>query len=108
MPACTSSGFRWSRRPHGTCGVIWIEPSKADLCCMPALKPGDALWLKQMEDNGLIDILPDGQRQLGKLAKFGRTPIELRREVPAPGENDPLLPSVEREANGAGRDDRAV
>jgi crotonobetainyl-CoA:carnitine CoA-transferase CaiB-like acyl-CoA transferase len=87
----------------------WCDTlAKADVCCMPALKPGDALWLKQMEDNGLIDILPDGQRQLGKLAKFGRTPIELRREVPAPGENDPLLPSVEREANGAGRDDRAV
>ena len=60
----------------------------ADVCCMPALKPGDALWLKQMEANGLVDILPDGQRQLGKLAKYSRTPIELRRGVPAPGEHN--------------------
>ena len=64
----------------------WCDTlARADVCCMPALKPGDALWLKQMEANGLVDILPDGQRQLGKLAKFSRTPIELRREIPAPG-----------------------
>jgi crotonobetainyl-CoA:carnitine CoA-transferase CaiB-like acyl-CoA transferase len=67
----------------------WCESlARADVCCMPALKPGDALWLKQMEANGLADILPDGQRQLGKLAKYGRTPIELRREVPAPGQHN--------------------
>jgi crotonobetainyl-CoA:carnitine CoA-transferase CaiB-like acyl-CoA transferase len=62
--------------------------AKADVCCMPALKPGDALWLQQMEANGLVDILPDGQRQLGKLAKYSRTPIELRREIPAPGQHN--------------------
>src|SRR5713101_8360608 len=67
----------------------WCDTlAKADVCCMPALKPGDALWLKQMEANGLVDILPDGQRQLGKLAKYGRTPIELHREIPAPGQHN--------------------
>ena len=70
----------------------WCETlAAADVCCMPALKPGDALWLRQMEENGLVDISPDGQRQLGKLAKFGRTPIEIRREIPAPGEHDALI-----------------
>jgi crotonobetainyl-CoA:carnitine CoA-transferase CaiB-like acyl-CoA transferase len=65
---------------------FWCETlAQADVCCMPALRPGDALWLKQMEVNGLVEILPDGQRRLGKLAKFSRTPIELRREVPKPG-----------------------
>src|SRR5262249_19088541 len=62
--------------------------ARADVCCMPALKPGDALWLKQMEANGLVDILPDGERQLGKLAKYSRTPIELRRDFPTPGEHN--------------------
>src|SRR5215831_13027258 len=62
--------------------------AEADVCCMPALKPGDALWLKQMEINGLVDILPDGQRRLGKLAKFSRTPIELQREIPEPGKHN--------------------
>jgi crotonobetainyl-CoA:carnitine CoA-transferase CaiB-like acyl-CoA transferase len=65
--------------------------AKADVCCMPALKPGDALWLEQMEANGLVDILPDGQRRIGKLAKYSRTPIELGREVPAPGEHNAVL-----------------
>ena len=70
-------------------GQYWCDVlAKADVCCMPALKPGDALWLKQMEANGLVDILPDGQRQLGKLAKYGRTPIELHREIPAPGQHN--------------------
>jgi crotonobetainyl-CoA:carnitine CoA-transferase CaiB-like acyl-CoA transferase len=67
----------------------WCETlAKADVCCMPALKPGDALWLEQMEANGLVDILPDGQRRLGKLAKYSRTPIELPRDIPAPGEHN--------------------
>jgi len=67
----------------------WCDTlAKADVCCMPALKPGDALWLNQIEANGLTDILPDGQRQLGKLAKYSRTPIELRRAIPAPGEHN--------------------
>ena len=67
----------------------WCDTlAKADVCCMPALKPGDALWLKQMAANGLVDIFPDGQRQLGKLAKYSRTPIELRREIPSPGEHN--------------------
>jgi crotonobetainyl-CoA:carnitine CoA-transferase CaiB-like acyl-CoA transferase len=67
----------------------WCETlAAADVCCMPALKPGDALWLKQMEANGLVDILPDGQRRLGKLAKYSRTPIKLGREIPAPGQHN--------------------
>ncbi len=68
---------------------FWCETlAKADVCCMPALKPGDALWLKQMETNGLVDILPDGERRLGKLAKYSRTAIELRRDVPTPGQHN--------------------
>jgi crotonobetainyl-CoA:carnitine CoA-transferase CaiB-like acyl-CoA transferase len=72
--------------------------AKAEVCCMPALRPGDALWLKQMEVNGLVDIAPDGQRMLGKLVKYERTPIEIGREIPAPGEHNALLL-----ANGNGK-----
>ncbi|MBV8361964.1 MAG: CoA transferase [Deltaproteobacteria bacterium] len=80
----------------------WCDTlAKADVCCMPALKPGDALWLKQMEMNGLVDILPDGQRQLGKLAKYSRTPIELRREIPAPGEYNAVLLANGPRTNGS-------
>jgi crotonobetainyl-CoA:carnitine CoA-transferase CaiB-like acyl-CoA transferase len=68
---------------------FWCETlAKADVCCMPALKPGDALWLKQMEINGLVNILPNGQRSLGKLARYSRTPIELRRQIAEPGEHN--------------------
>jgi crotonobetainyl-CoA:carnitine CoA-transferase CaiB-like acyl-CoA transferase len=86
----------------------WCETlAAADVCCMPALKPGEALWLKQMEVNGLASVLPDGQRQLGKLAKFERTPLELRLDVPAPGaDNDRLslgrLRSDRDGSNGGG------
>jgi crotonobetainyl-CoA:carnitine CoA-transferase CaiB-like acyl-CoA transferase len=70
----------------------WCDTlAAADVCCMPALKPGDALWLRQMEENGLVDISPDGQRQLGRLAKYSRSPIEIRREIPAPGEHNAIL-----------------
>jgi crotonobetainyl-CoA:carnitine CoA-transferase CaiB-like acyl-CoA transferase len=70
----------------------WCDTlARSDVCCMPALKPGEALWLKQMEDNELVDIFPDGRRQLGRLAKFSRTPIEIRREVPAVGEHNSIL-----------------
>ena len=65
--------------------------AKAEVCCMPALRPGDALWLKQMEVNGLVDVAPDGQRMLGKLVKYERTPIEIRRAIPATGEHNTLL-----------------
>ncbi|MGA2410933.1 MAG: CoA transferase, partial [Candidatus Binataceae bacterium] len=65
--------------------------AQSDVCCMPALKPGDALWLKQMEDNGLVDIAPDGTRSLGRLAKYSRTRIGLRREIPEPGEHNAIL-----------------
>ena len=65
--------------------------AQADVCCMPALPPGEALWLEQMEKNGLVEIAPDGRRMLGKLAKYSRTPIQLRCEMPAPGEHNLLL-----------------
>jgi crotonobetainyl-CoA:carnitine CoA-transferase CaiB-like acyl-CoA transferase len=76
--------------------------AQADVCCMPALKPGDALWLKQMEANGLVDILPDGQRRLGQLAKYSRTPTEPQREIPAPGQHngDRLGDRTERQEKG--------
>jgi len=51
-----------------------------------------------MEVNGLVDILPDGQRRLGKLVKYERTPIEIGREIPAPGKDNALLL-----ANGHGK-----
>jgi crotonobetainyl-CoA:carnitine CoA-transferase CaiB-like acyl-CoA transferase len=80
----------------------WCDTmARADVCCMPALKPGDALWLNQMEANGLVDILPDGQRQLGKLAKYRRTPIEVRREIPAPGEHNAMLLANGSRTNGS-------
>jgi|SRR5579875_190582 crotonobetainyl-CoA:carnitine CoA-transferase CaiB-like acyl-CoA transferase len=63
----------------------------ADVCCMPALYAGEALWLEQMEVNGLVDILPDGERRLGKVAKFARTPMEVGRAIPAPGEHNAAL-----------------
>jgi crotonobetainyl-CoA:carnitine CoA-transferase CaiB-like acyl-CoA transferase len=67
----------------------WCETlARSEVCCMPALKPGDALWLKQMETNELVEILPDGQRRLGKLAKYSRTPIELKGEMPVTGQHN--------------------
>jgi len=83
---------------------FWCDTlASSDVCCMPALKPGEALWLKQMEDNELVDIFPDGRRQLGRLAKFSRTPIEIRREVPGVGEHNSLLlgGAVKPRANGS-------
>lgn len=75
--------------------------AKADVCCMPALKPGEALWLEQMEKNGLVDVARDGKRQLGKLAKYSRTPLELRRAIPNPGQdNGSLLKGQNPSING--------
>ncbi len=88
-----------SRTAQDWCDTL----AKADVCCMPALKPGDALWLEQMEANGLVDILPDGQRRLGKLAKYSRTPIELRHEVPAPGEHNAVLLANRGHMDGSAR-----
>jgi crotonobetainyl-CoA:carnitine CoA-transferase CaiB-like acyl-CoA transferase len=65
--------------------------AKSDICCMPALKPGDALWLEQMEANGLVDIAANGTRSLGRIAKFSRTPITIRPAVPAPGQDNAAL-----------------
>jgi crotonobetainyl-CoA:carnitine CoA-transferase CaiB-like acyl-CoA transferase len=76
--------------------------ARADVCCMPALKPGEALWLEQMEKNGLADIGPDGSRRLGRLAKYSRSAIELRREIPTVGQhNATLLAGRPASANGA-------
>jgi crotonobetainyl-CoA:carnitine CoA-transferase CaiB-like acyl-CoA transferase len=90
----------------------WCELlARADVCCMPALNPGEALWLEQMEKNGLVDIAPDGRRMLGKLAKYSRTAIEIRRETPEPGQHNSILRVDTRGANGAatanGLSDRA-
>ncbi len=81
----------------------WCELlAQADVCCMPALKPGEALWLEQMEKNGLVDIAEEGQRRLGKLAKYSRTPIELRRGIPSPGQdNSALFKDHNASANGS-------
>ncbi|HXD91545.1 MAG TPA: CoA transferase, partial [Candidatus Binataceae bacterium] len=70
--------------------------AQADVCCMPALKPGEALWLEQMERNGLVDIAPDGQRMLGRLAKYSRTVIAPQRATPAPGQDNALLAAQHR------------
>ncbi len=42
-------------------------------------------------ENGLVDVMPDGQRRLGKLVRYERTPIEIRREFPAVGEHNRAL-----------------
>ena len=65
--------------------------AEADVCGMPALLAGEALWLEQMEINGMVDILPDGERRLGKVGKFARTPMEVGREIPAPGQHNSIL-----------------
>ncbi|HZY60587.1 MAG TPA: CoA transferase [Candidatus Binataceae bacterium] len=76
-----------TRPPQHWCDLL----AKADVCCMPALLPGEALWLEQMEVNGLVDILPDGERRLGKVAKFARNPMVVGREIPTPGQHDSIL-----------------
>jgi crotonobetainyl-CoA:carnitine CoA-transferase CaiB-like acyl-CoA transferase len=83
--------------------VYWCDVlAQADVCCMPALKPGEALWLEQMEKNGLADIAPDGTRMLGRLAKYSRSAMKLRREVPTVGQhNETLLTGRSAAANGA-------
>ena len=70
----------------------WCEMlARADVCCMPALKPGEALWLEQMEKNGLVAIASDGSRSLGRLAKYSRSTIALRREIPLVGQDNASL-----------------
>ena len=79
--------------------------AEADVCCMPALYAGEALWLPQMEVNGMVDVLPDGERRLGKVAKFARTPMEANREIPASGQhNSILLRSANHAGNNANSD----
>ena len=87
----------------------WCEVlAKADVCCMPALKPGEALWLEQMEKNGLVDIAPDGQRMLGKLAKYSRTAIAPQRAVPAAGQHNAILSAGSSEATNGAKSNVAV
>ncbi|MEX2446220.1 MAG: CoA transferase [Dehalococcoidia bacterium] len=71
----------------------WVELlAGADVPCMPTLEPGEALWVEQIEANGQIDIEDDGHRRLGRFAKYTRTPLEVSRDVPEPGEaNDAIL-----------------
>ena len=79
----------------------WRELLSAnDVACMPALKAGEVLWLKQLEENGQVDIEPDGHRQLGKIVKYRRTPITPGREIPAPGQHNAMLFA---EGNGRAR-----
>ncbi len=70
----------------------WVDLlGKADVPCMPVLPPGEALWLDQLMLNGQIDIDESGDRRLGKIAKYDRTPLEVPRHVPAAGEDNALL-----------------
>ena len=65
--------------------------AKADVCAMPALLAGEALWLKQMEINGMVDLLPGGERRLGRVAKFARTPMAVGRAIPVAGQHNSIL-----------------
>ena len=76
----TKSAWEWTK-----------ELNEINVCCLPALPPGDALWVEQMAANGLVDHTPEGRRQLGLVARFSRTPGEIRRGVPAPGEHSSEL-----------------
>ena len=70
----------------------WVDVMNAnDVCCMPALDPGEGLFLEQMLANGLVDVFPDGGRRFGVPVKFGRTPIRAGRALPRVGEHDALL-----------------
>ena len=79
--------------------------NEVNVCCLPALPPGDALWLEQMAANGLAEHTPEGRQQLGVVAKFSRTPGKIGIGVPAPGEHSTELlaqeePKVDRNPQG--------
>ncbi|MSQ61482.1 MAG: CoA transferase [Dehalococcoidia bacterium] len=93
----------------------WFDVlAEADVPCMPAFPPGDALWLEQTVANQQVDIAPDSTRQLGKLVKYARTPLEIDRTVASVGQHNgalfagplpahtPVAPT-QRAPNGAGR-----
>ena len=64
---------------------------------MPALKPGEALWLEQMEKNGLVDIAARRPAELGRLAKYQpHADRESRRAIPAAGQDNALLTTQHR------------
>ena len=63
----------------------------ADVPCQIANQPGDSLWLEQLRLNEQIDISPDGIRQMGKVARFSRTQIEIDRRTPKAGEHTAAL-----------------
>ncbi|MGE3856456.1 MAG: CoA transferase [Dehalococcoidia bacterium] len=74
----------------------WVEVlAEADVPCMPVLPPGEALWLDQLMTNEQIDIPEDGaeagDRRLGRIAKFQRTPLQVRRGAPEAGEDTEAL-----------------
>ena len=70
----------------------WVQLLNAsDICCMPALPPGAALWLEQAEANQMVDVAADGSRQIGRFAKFARTPVEVGHGVPEPGQDSEQL-----------------
>ena len=66
----------------------WFDVlAEADVPCMPAFPPGDSLWLEQTVANQQVDIAPDGTRQLDKLVKYARTPVEIDRTVASVGQH---------------------
>jgi crotonobetainyl-CoA:carnitine CoA-transferase CaiB-like acyl-CoA transferase len=66
----------------------WVETlNGCDVSCMPILETGEVLSLEQMAANGVVDYAPGGRRQFGLSAKFGRTPGEVRHDLPAPGQH---------------------
>src|SRR5207302_1848922 len=60
----------------------------ADVPCMPANSPGDYLWLDQAVANELVTVAPDGSRQLGKVAKYTRTPLGIQPGISLPGQHN--------------------
>ena len=70
----------------------WVDLlAEADVPCMSTSQPGEALWVEQILANGQIDIPPDGDRRVGKIAKFDRTLLEVARDVPAAGRDNAAL-----------------
>lgn len=76
----------------------WVEALNAiDVPCMPALQPGEALSVPQIEANDLVEITSTGERMLGKIATFDVTPMTIRHDVPKVGADCVLLDDPARE-----------
>ena len=70
----------------------WVDLlGKADVPCMPVLPPGEALWLDQLMLNEQIDVDDAGDRRLGRIAKYTRTPLEVPRGAPEAGADNAAL-----------------